>query len=216
MQNQSKAIGVGVLALIGVVMLAGMLSRTCGRSERYVMANASVEVAVANKLAQEVSARFEPGKVMVIRYTGFIPGTIELQQAVVAACRQALGGDWTLVELPPPEVGEAQHGGWALRTGGGGWGGELKAWMAPHEDAVAIISLVGIPHLSAADWQKLPPFFGTIPFATEYAEAALRDGMIEGLAVMREDADALAIRKFRGSAEDLFDLAYEWLTPAGR
>jgi hypothetical protein len=213
MQNPSKAIGAGVLALVGLVMLAGMLSRACGRSQRYVMANASVDVAVANKLAQEVSDRFEPGKVVVIRHTGFIPETVELQEAVVATCRRALDGDWTLVELPPEDFGEAEHGGWALRTGSGSWGGEIKAWMTPHQDAVAIISLVGIPHLSAEDWKKLPPFFGGIPFSTEYSEAALRDGMIEGLAVMREDADALAIRKFRGSAEDLFDLAYEWLTP---
>jgi len=215
MQNQWKAIAAVVVAVIGMLLLGSTLRKGCTHGNRLVMANVDVDVAVAAKLGQEVGQRFEPGKVLVVRFAGYIPSTVDLQNSVVAACAQGLGGrDWTVVELPPEEFGEAAHGNWALHVGGGGWGEEIKTWVAPHADAVAVISLVGIPHLSQADWEKMPPFFAAIPFKTDYAQAVLRKGMVEGLAAMREDTNPVSIREFRGSAKELFDLAYEWLTPA--
>lgn len=215
-QNQWKGLAAAVVALIAVFLLGSTLRKGCTRTERYIMANANVDIAVVTKMAQEVAAKFDPGKVVLIRYTGYIPGTIQLQEALVAACERELGRDWTVVELPPADFGDANHGNWALRTGGGAWGNEIKAWMQPHLDAVAIISMVGVPHLPEAEWQKLPPFFGSIPFPDDYTDAAMEAGMIGGLAVMREDANPVTIRNFRGSPEALFDLAYEWLTPASR
>ena len=75
---------------------------------------------------------------------------------------------------------------------------------------VSVISLVGLPNLRQAQWDSIPTCYALVTQSLDYYDALLRSGQVGGLVVTREGADPVAIRTFRGSLDELFDLAYEY------
>lgn len=215
MSDQVKLVVIGLLMLVAAFFLVGTLKKGCVGTGGYAMANANVEAAVSARLAKAVAEQQQPGKVVLIRFLGFIPSTKALQKVQVDAFKRALPSGYSVVDLPPIGMADDAHGDWVLRSSGGNWGGEMLEWMSAHGDAVAVVSLVGVPQLSPTQWESLPPFYGSVVVANQYHEEMLKRGVLKGLVVEREDADAVAIREFRGSQEALFDLAYELRTPGG-
>jgi hypothetical protein len=217
MSDAAKRAGGGLMVVVALVVLGGTLRRGCGRAERLAMADAEVDQAISFRLGREVSADQEPGKVLLVRFSGFVASTEKLQHVQVKSFVKGLrGSGWDVVELPPPGVDASAHGNWVLRTSRGNWGNDLLDWAGPHPDAVALVSLVGVPRLAAKDWMKLPPCYARVNAAEAYERALLDQGEVAGLAVMREDSDPFAIRAFKGPLEELFDLAYEYLRGSPR
>lgn len=119
--------------------------------------------------------------------------------------------DWNIVRLAPAYLDPEAVGPWVLRIFAGQWGTEFQKWTTPHIDAVAILSLVGVPNLPDKAWEKVPPFYGTAFAMTPYLKHLVTDNRVAGLAVPRPDVDPLAIRQFRGPLDELFDLSYDFL-----
>lgn len=205
-----KSLAVGVLVVAGLLGLVRTIRHQTGREVRWIKQGAGEEQAAAYRLGRAVAADHAPGKLLVIRVPGLVPETEALERILTKGVERGLDGrGWKIVALPPEDLAPEAVGPWALRTTTGDWGREFREWAAPHPDAVAVLSLVGVPKLTDAEWGRIPPFYGTSFAMSPYLAHLLKTRRIAGLAVPRADVDPVTIRGFRGPLDELFDLAYE-------
>jgi hypothetical protein len=172
---------------------------------------------VATRLARAVAADAAPGEVLVIDYPAETREQRRLADVRDAALRKALGaGTWRITRLPPADWTPEKAGDWALATGSGAWGTDLVAWCEPSSKAVAAISFVGLPHLDAAGWGKVPPFFAETGALADDDPglAEVRSGEVRAIAAYRRDAPPRALAG-RVDEEALFAERYRWISAPG-
>lgn len=210
MNSKAGNLAAAILAVFALVALVAFVKRGCG-GPRAGEAATSTDFAVASRLARAVSEDQQPGKIVLVRPRGFLPGTDAVQDAQERGFKHGLqGAGWDVVKVPPSDMDEAEHNAWVMRTYGDAWGNDLLSWLGSHQDAVAVVSLAGVPTLPRRAWKDVPPFYAQRPAAQDRDLALLRSGEVKGLAVMLLDADPTEADAFRGSPEELFDLVYEY------